>query len=107
MFFKVICDFSILTDKVFVHAGPRYALEYILGAEYELKNYLALRGAYTYEEGITSDADRTTALTGPSAGISVQIPINKENNSIFAIDYSYRATNPFQGTHTMAVRLTF
>ena len=37
MFFKVICDFSILTDKVFVHAGPRYALEYILGAEYNSK----------------------------------------------------------------------
>jgi len=100
-------DVHKLTIAAAFNSNAFFKDQYILGAEYELKNYLALRGAYTYEEGITSDADSTTALTGPSAGISVQIPINKENNSIFAIDYSYRATNPFQGTHTMAVRLTF
>ena len=80
--------------------------QYILGAEYNLKNYLMLRGAYTYEDGITTN-ERTTALTGPSAGCTVQIPINKEKNSLFSVDYSYRATNPFKGCHTMAVRLSF
>jgi hypothetical protein len=80
--------------------------QYIFGAEYNLKNYLMLRGAYTYEDGITTN-ERTTALTGPSAGCTVQIPINKEKNSLFSVDYSYRATNPFKGCHTMAVRLSF
>ena len=80
--------------------------QYVLGAEYNLKNYLLLRGAYTYEDGI-NNMNRTTALTGPSAGCSIQVPINKEKNSIFSIDYSYRASNPFKGCHTMAVRLSF
>jgi hypothetical protein len=80
--------------------------QYVLGAEYKLKDYLMLRGAYTYEDGINTD-QRTTALTGPSAGVTVQVPINKEKNSLFSIDYSYRATNPFKGCHTMAVRLSF
>jgi hypothetical protein len=67
---------------------------------------LMLRGAYTYEDGI-NNSERTTALTGPSAGLTVQIPINTEKNSLFSVDYSYRATNPFKGCHTMAVRLSF
>lgn len=29
--------FNLMPNKVFVHAGPRYALEYILGTEYNLK----------------------------------------------------------------------
>lgn len=80
--------------------------QYIIGGEYQLKNYLMLRGGYTYEDGITTN-ERTTALTGPSGGITVQVPINKEKNSLFSVDYSYRATNPFKGSHTMAVRLSF
>jgi hypothetical protein len=80
--------------------------QYILGAEYQLKNYLMLRGAYTYEDGINTDLS-TTALTGPSAGVTVQVPINTEKNSLFSVDYSFRATNPFKGCHTMAVRLSF
>jgi hypothetical protein len=80
--------------------------QYIIGGEYQLKNYLMLRGAYTYEDGITTN-ERTTALTGPSGGVTIQVPINKEKNSLFSVDYSYRATNPFKGSHTMAVRLSF
>ena len=80
--------------------------QYIIGGEYQLKNYLMLRGAYTYEDGITTN-ERTTALTGPSGGVTIQVPINKEKNSLFSVDYSYRATNPFKGCHTMAVRLSF
>ncbi|MBK7212956.1 MAG: PorV/PorQ family protein [Bacteroidales bacterium] len=84
-----------------------YKDQYVFGAEYELKNYLLLRGGYTYEEGITKDADRTTVFTGPSGGLSVQVPLNKEKGSIFSVDYSYRATDPFQGSHTIAARLSF
>jgi hypothetical protein len=80
--------------------------QYVIGGEYKLKEYLMVRGAYTYEEGINTN-ERTTALTGPSAGMTVQVPINKEKNSLFSVDYSYRASNPFKGCHTMAVRLSF
>ncbi len=80
--------------------------QYVIGGEYNLKNYLMLRGGYTYENGITTN-ERTTVFTGPSAGLTVQVPLNKERNSSFSIDYSYRATNPFKGCHAMAVRLSF
>ena len=78
----------------------------IVGGEFSLKNYLQLRAGYTYEEGITSKADRTTVFTGPSAGISVQIPLNKEKGSVFAVDYSYRDTDPFDGVHTIGARIS-
>ena len=79
--------------------------QYIVGLEYELQSYLMLRGAYTYEEGITSSKDRTTALTGPSAGLTVAVPLNKEKGSSLAIDYSYRATDPFSGIHSIGARI--
>lgn len=81
--------------------------QYTIGGEYELKSYLMLRGAYTYEEGITSKLDRTTVFTGPSGGITIQVPLNKEKGSIFAIDYSYRSTDPFSGTHSIGARFSF
>lgn len=79
--------------------------QYIGGAEYELKSYLMLRVGYAYEEGITSKTDRTTAFTGPSAGFTVAVPLNKEKGSGIAIDYSYRATDPFSGTHSIGARI--
>jgi hypothetical protein len=64
-----------------------------------------LRGGYTYEEGITEKSERTTAFTGPSAGFTVAVPLDKEKGSSIAIDYSYRATDPFNGTHSIGARI--
>ncbi|MCK4568784.1 MAG: PorV/PorQ family protein [Bacteroidales bacterium] len=77
------------------------------GIEYALKTYLMLRFGYTYEEGITKKADRTNVFTGPSAGVTVSIPTNKEKGSSIDIDYSYRATDPFSGTHSIGARVVF
>lgn len=81
--------------------------QFLLGLEYAFRKMVHLRGGYMYEDGITSDAERTTALTGPSAGISVDLPFGPEKKSVFAIDYSYRTTNPFAGIHSIGVRLSF
>jgi hypothetical protein len=78
-----------------------------LGMEFSLKSYLLLRGAYTYEEGITETANRTSIFTGPSAGFTVQVPFNKENGSSFSVDYSYTATDPFEGVHRIGARINF
>jgi hypothetical protein len=99
-------EIHTITLSAAFESNAFYKDQYILGAEYKLKEYLMLRGAYTYEQGITT-SERTTALTGPSAGVTVQVPINKEKNSLFSVDYSFRATNPFKGIHTMAVRMSF
>lgn len=77
------------------------------GMEFSLKDYLMLRGGYTYEDGITSDVDRTTVFTGPSGGFTVQIPFNKEKGSSFSVDYSYTDTDPFDGVHRIGARINF
>jgi len=76
-----------------------------LGGEFSLKSYLMLRAGYTYEDGITDKSTRTSVFTGPSAGVTVQVPINKKKGSTFSIDYSYRDTDPFDGTHTIGARI--
>ena len=78
------------------------------GIEYSLKDYVMLRAGYTYEQGITKgveNPDRTNASKGLSAGFSVQVPLNKEKGSSFAIDYSYRSTDSFNGTHSIGARI--
>lgn len=79
--------------------------QYILGVEYSFKTYVMLRAGYDYENGITKASTRTTAYTGPCAGFTVEVPLNKEKKSSFGIDYSYRATDPFQGTQSIGVRI--
>ncbi|MCK9218681.1 MAG: PorV/PorQ family protein [Bacteroidales bacterium] len=83
--------------------------QFTLGLEYALKYYLQLRAGYTYQDGIfeSNVSDRGTVFTGPSAGFTVSVPFNKEKETGIAIDYSYRATNPFQGTHSIGIKLNF
>jgi len=80
--------------------------QYHVGLEYGFKEYLFLRGGFIYEDGIFDIGTRSTAFTGPTAGLTLQVPINKENKSVLAIDYSYRFTEPFGGVHTFGARIT-
>ena len=64
-----------------------------------------VRTGYTYEEGIRDQSTRTTALRGPSGGFTIELPMG-ENSSTFGLDYSYRHTDPFQGSHTIGVRIS-
>jgi hypothetical protein len=69
-----------------------------------------LRAGYTYEEGIGDDiesVDRTNVAKGLSMGLSVQVPLNKENGSVFSVDYSYRDTDHFSGSHTIGAKISF
>ncbi len=79
--------------------------QFCLGTEYKFKRYFMARLGYTYEKGIFNSTSRTTALTGPSAGFSVEIPYKEKTT--FGFDYSYRDTNPFQGVHSIAARICF
>ena|ERR1035437_8154764 len=77
--------------------------QYTLGLEYGFKNYLMLRGGFNYESGIFDVNNRTTVFTGPTAGVTVELPLG--NGKTFGIDYAYRATNPFSGCHTFGARI--
>ncbi|MBL7811732.1 MAG: PorV/PorQ family protein [Bacteroidetes bacterium] len=76
-----------------------------LGLEYGYKDFLCLRAGYVIQKG-TFESDytkRTSAYTGFSGGISYDW--RSGGGNVFTLDYSYRATNPFNGTHSFGVRI--
>lgn len=75
-----------------------------LGLEYALREMFMLRVGYNYEPQITSSENRTNVFTGLSGGVSFDVPLKKDGPKI-CIDYSYRTTNPFNGTHTLGLKL--
>jgi len=83
--------------------------QFVLGLEYALKYYFSLRAGYTYQNGMfdNSAAESGTVFTGLSMGASVSVPFNKEKETGIQIDYSYRTTNPYSGTHSIGLKLNF
>ena len=79
--------------------------QYRLGGEYSYREMFMLRMGYVYEEGIRTPNTRTTALRGPSAGFTIELPMGGDSGSIFGLDYSYRHTDPFQGSHAIGARI--
>ena len=77
------------------------------GLEYAFNEMFMVRGGYRYENGVTGDLgvnNRASAYTGFSGGVSVEVPFKKDGPAL-GIDYSYRHSNPFNGTHTIGVRI--
>jgi len=73
------------------------------GLEYVFNDMFMLRGGYKYEFD-TDDEALPSVYTGLSVGASVQVPFNKEKGSNFGIDYAYRHTNLWSGTHNITIR---
>ena len=76
--------------------------QFRIGVEYAYKTYLMVRAGYVYEGG----EENTTFLTGPTAGVTFEIPLGNKSGSTMGIDYSYRDTNPFTGVHTIGARFS-
>ncbi|MDQ3142972.1 MAG: PorV/PorQ family protein [Bacteroidota bacterium] len=77
-----------------------------VGVELAITELFALRGAYKAELG-SSEGLENSAYTGLSAGATVSMPLKKKGDSKLSIDYAYRTTSPFQGTHNLGLRLDF
>ena len=84
------------------------------GLEYGWKEMFLIRAGYTWEKGIwakggVEDADECMNINrGLSAGVSVQVPLSKKENGMkLAVDYSYRDTYTFNGTHSVGARIIF
>jgi outer membrane protein OmpA-like peptidoglycan-associated protein len=73
------------------------------GVEYSFKEAFMVRAGYRYEPGLLNPDERTSAYTGIAGGMSVNVPF-KENGPSMGIDYSYRTSNPFGGTHSIGLR---
>ena len=79
--------------------------QFLTGLEFSWKEMVTLRSGYGYESGIFKDYDsgRTTAFTGFSGGLSLEIPISDE--TVFGFDYSYRPADPLNSVHTFGARI--
>jgi len=75
-----------------------------VGAELYLFKDFAIRGAYKLDFGDSSGA-LNNIYTGPAAGATANFKLS--NNFGLGIDYAYRATNPFKGSHNLSLRVTF
>lgn len=76
------------------------------GLEFSLNDLFLLRAGYKYEVG--SEVEATAPIyTGLSGGISVNVPLSKDNrNNRFGIDYAYRDTKLWDGTHNIGIRIS-
>lgn len=76
------------------------------GLEYSLNEIFMLRAAYRYELDVENDIE-ASIYTGLSAGASVEIPLSREKKDTrLGIDYAYRATRLWNGTHNFSVRIS-
>jgi len=74
------------------------------GLEVVFGEKFTLRGAYKKEIGSVG-AIQDNIYTGLAGGASVELPFNDSGNKRIGLDYAYRATNPFRGTHNISIRL--
>jgi hypothetical protein len=82
--------------------------QFNFGLEYAFKEMFMIRGGYVLQFGKGGKDIASTALTGPTAGASVEVGVGKKGSAKktkLAIDYSYRLTNPFSGVHAVGIRV--
>ena len=73
------------------------------GLEFSFREMFMARVGYKADMGKTVEGLSDNAYTGLSAGLTIQVPLKKNGTSRFAVDYAYRATSPFNGTHNFSV----
>ncbi len=78
-----------------------------VGLELFFLERFVLRGAYRTDVGTANDIATESIYSGLAGGVSLNVPIRRGSNQTIGIDYGYRATDPFNGTHNVAVRLSF
>lgn len=98
-------DFHTLTVSTNFTYNAFSLNQLTFGGEYIYKNMFMVRAAYAYEDGIMKYDTRRTASTGLMGGITFELPYGKDGNR-FALDYSYRDTRPFSGTHSIGLKMS-
>lgn len=75
------------------------------GIEFSLNEMFMLRGGYKLDFGqVAESGDRAPVYTGPSAGLSVMLPVRKDSDTRVGLDYGYRLSNPWSGSHNISIR---
>ncbi len=74
------------------------------GLEFFFQDLVVLRVAYRTEVG-SGDLEQQNIYSGLAGGFTVNVPISKKNKNKIAIDYSYRTTHVFKGSHNFGIRI--
>lgn len=74
------------------------------GLEYKMGTLFALRAGYKYEIG-AKDYYKPV-YTGLAAGASIQIPMNKAKSKFIGVDYGYRDSRVWNGSHNISLKFT-
>lgn len=90
------------TANSFANDQYRLGLDYAMTTEKAAFNF---RAGYVYEKNIFSMENRTNALTGPTAGFSVDALVGK-NKSALGVEYAMRIAGPFGVIHTLGVAIS-
>jgi len=89
------------SSNSFAKDNYRFGVEYSFVAK---KATFIARGGYVHEKGLFGADTRTSALTGPTGGISIDMNAGEKGTQI-GFDYTYRASNPFNGVHSIGLRI--
>ena len=78
-----------------------------VGLEYTFNRMFTLRGAYRYTIDQGDEVIGEEIYTGLAGGFSVDVPFNKANPGAgsFGVDYGYRTTKIYGGTHNIGLRV--
>lgn len=76
------------------------------GGEYAFQNKFMFRAGYVFETDAADEVESRTTSIGPTLGATIEVPTNSSGSTI-GIDYSYRFTRAFNGTHAIGLRLAF
>lgn len=103
-------DWKLAENHMLTTAGAFYSNsftndQFCLGLEYSFKKLFSLRGGYIFEKDAANEDNTFTASKGMSGGATVELPLGKGGKKL-GIDYSYRATHFFDGTHSFGLRLS-
>jgi hypothetical protein len=102
-------DFYVF-DKSYVRAignftSNAFSLDQLgVGAEFNFQNIFTARAGYKYDIG-TELLDEKNIYSGVAAGFSAYVPLKKNSNRKIALDYAFRTTSQFRGTHNFGIRL--
>ena len=89
--------------------------QYRFGVDYLFNTGVAafnVRAGYVYEKNITTAENRTNALTGLTAGMSVDFisrrttPEGAKKESAIGLEYAVRMSNPFGLIHSFGVAIS-
>ena len=78
--------------------------QFQVGAEYGFMDKFMARAGFDYQEDTFSD-NPSNVHSGFTAGATIEVPFGTEKNRTFGLDYGFRATRRFSGTHSVGIKI--